>query len=165
MQYVFPITVFAALIFLLLLRVDIARINKLRKRCQREYENFLNSADSVFVSYGGDLSELGYRSRLLFDCALDSAEKIAAVHLILGAAISAMSSAEDDNPKMLENLRSDADVAIASSNLLEAMRKKTSSRWRNILANGQNLSAKDIDNAKDKLLKTFADKYGNENRF
>jgi len=159
MQYVFPVITFSVLLFLVLLRIDIYKLNRLRKRSQSKCDDFLNFVDTVFVHIGGDLSELAYRSRLLFDCARLSSEKIGAIHIILGSAMSAASASDDDYEIDMEKIRSAADTAIASLKMLELFREKTSRRWRRILARGEKLSTEDIERAKEKLLAEFANKY------
>lgn len=159
MQYVLQISLFGALMLLILLKFDVSAINRLVARSLREFENFLRITDAVFVSFGGDVSELAYRSRMLTECANTPAQKIAAIHIILGAAQTAINSAEHSEREITEKLHSAAQSAILALNLLQSARQSAYQKWRNMLGTPEKLNEETIQTAKAQILAEFSKRY------
>lgn len=159
MQYIIQIVLFSALVLLVLLRFDMAKIRRFAKTCQLKSDLFIRTVDIAFVRISGDVSELGYRSRMLLNCVSNSAEAIAAVHIISGSVYSGMSTISQKDSNFEQELNRAADNAIAAFHQIERTREVASKRWRNLLGKPVILSPECITMAKSTLLTKFSENY------
>ena len=159
MQYIIQIGLFSVLVLLVLLRFDIAKIKRFEKTCQLKLDLFMRTVDIAFVALGGDVSELGYRSRMLLNCISNSAEAIAAIHIISGSAYSGIGTISEKDSSFEHEINHAAGNAIAAFHQMERVKENASKRWRNLLGKPTMLSPKHIAISKSIILTKFSEHY------
>jgi len=158
MQIIFQIFIIAIVVLLLLLRIDIAKIRRLNKRSQQNFKEFGKLLDALFVRCGETIIRFGHQNISLMDTARDPAERIAAIHIALGAARVAMNSNVSTKSEFEGKINSSARSAIAAIHTEQETKRRLSRKWANILGIARDLSPETISNAKRMLIiKAFSD--------
>ena len=122
MQY-FQIILFAALVIAVAVRIDAKKIKKYRLLAEKSCEEFLKFFDSlVSHSTNSDVHNLAYRGRILWELAENLPEKVAAIHILMGAAqtmLETTSPTDIEKRKTVDDLGHKALAAMANLSKIE----------------------------------------------